>query len=120
MKMITQEILKDKYEEIKQAYLNCDQSHIYAESRVIATIEELMHELREIDQLTVTKLRPMSKADIGDYAIIFLDSGITGFGYKVSNDCDVFIEGRGHFENALGWLPMPIYNPDDVDFPDHD
>ena len=52
MRVITEEILKNKYEEIKQAYLNCDQSHIYAESRVIATIEELMYELRDIDQLT--------------------------------------------------------------------
>ncbi len=64
------------------------------------------------DKIIVTELRPMSDLTLGKQSLIFINDYGFISGYKSSNDNDVI--GNGHYFNgdqAMGWLPMPIYQP---------
>lgn len=79
------------------------------------TLATLKNSLQEIDTLTVSKLRPMCAAKIGNQILIVVDDYGIVSGYKSSNDGDAF--GNGHYfkaDEVLGWLPLPVYEPEGV------
>lgn len=64
--------------------------------------------------LLITELRPMSEAEIGVSCLFYLtDINTTFVGYRMSNDCEIALEGRGIYESGQfsGWIPFPIYQP---------
>ena len=71
--------------------------------------------LKEIDILTVSKLRPIVDAPIDDETILcvgeryntFLKVYFDGVYYKDDHD-DLY--DKGYF---IGWIPMPIYKPEE-------
>ena len=73
----------------------------------------LINELQEIDTLTVSKLRPMCDAKIGNQILLCVDDYGIVSGYKSSNEGDAF--GNGCYfrpDELIGWLPLPIYKPE--------
>ena len=113
MKVITEDVLKNKYEEAKQNYLYCDQMHMYGESRVIAAIEDLMQKMQEIDAVTVAKLRPMCDAPKNGEFLVMLNTE------DDLHECSFALDGRIRIgsmlfrvEYCIGWVPKPIYKPE--------
>lgn len=101
MKVLTEVILRELIRG-----LNIDYEH-----KEIAG--SLVGALQEIDTLTVSKLRPICDAKIGDQIMLVVDDYGIVSGYKSSNDGDAF--GNGHYfkpGHVLGWLPLPIYKPE--------
>lgn len=89
MKAITEERLR-RFRE------TCDPRDRYA-------LDTLIKECQELDTLTVTKLRPMSEAPIGE-PILMKTKLMDGFyATVISDDDDLY--------GCDGWIPMPTYNP---------
>ena len=74
-------------------------------------------DLQEIDQLTVTRLRPMSEAPEDDWFIAYdLDGNLC----QAQRSCDKyirifkdgFIEDWCQSDDFIGWIPLPTYKPE--------
>ena len=68
-------------------------------------------------QIIVTELRPMSEAPKRESVLLVTKINTFVFGYRfgISAEKDMFsIRGAGKYspDNFLGWLPSPIYQPE--------
>lgn len=111
MKVITEERLR----ELAELTMNVDGS---------AALRFASYECQEIDQLTVTKLRPMSEAPrTGEYIRAYFETGYP------KEWCDAVLRWNENFKaweeynrdaneecyqdsNFHGWIPMPLYKPE--------
>lgn len=79
-------------------------------------LEDLLdYECKEIDTLTVSKLRPMSDAPVGvgilvdhDFALALTESKRDVCENKIITSCGIKIG----FSECNGWIPKPIYKPE--------
>ena len=64
-------------------------------------------------QIIVTELRPMSESKKGQYCLCYESEKYGGFEkYIKINDSMVDVNGTEHdIENFLGFIPLPIYQP---------
>lgn len=106
MKVITEKELIEFFKSIYYNKFNQDEIFVMLKTR-----------MKEIDTLTVSKLRPMADAPrdgewflgyykgvVSEYFEILFYSKLSG---KLRSNGDEFNE-----EDVLGWLPMPIYKPE--------
>lgn len=113
MKVITEERLKEIWENfwVKNILVVDLEESIMSECKEIGAIQE------ENGQIIVDELRPMSDAKIGNECLIMIDDYGFVHGYKCSNESDVI--GKNHYfkpGDAVGWIPLPIYRPKDVNY----
>lgn len=106
MKAITEDGYKEFLSEISQ----------FTPDEIFWLAENLSSKLKEIDTLTVSRLRPMVDAPRdGTDVQLANKSGrfIYGCNYGLGNSKWV-IPGIGSYDDNdfLGWLPMPIYKPE--------
>lgn len=105
MKAITEERLRQIRSNFSDAKLMRDQVMILA-------IDRLIDECQEIDQLTVTKLRPMSEAPEKEYILvktISSDSLIEAIVDKANKRIETKYGSERSFAHCDGWIPMPIF-----------
>lgn len=69
--------------------------------------------MKELDTLTVTKLRPMSEIHDGDILVKWIqENGLIGAFYV---DGWVYVNGSNYKpEEFQGWIPIPKYEPEKV------
>jgi len=86
---------------------------------MVGFILALIHECREIDTLTVSKLRPMSEAPRNGKFLVVLNSE------DDFHECSFLSDGRVkigtvaiRYEYCVGWIPKPIYKPEEMICPD--
>lgn len=114
MKVITEERLRERFEESQHKYLKAPLERIYEPNAVMNTLHELIDECQELDTLTVTRLRPMSDAPDHEYSLFVHKEGRRPTeGYK--NDLSIVIDGEPIPSACFaGWIPMPRYEPENV------
>lgn len=111
MKVITEERLREKFEESQHKYLKAPLERIYEPNAVMNTLHELIDECQELDTLTVTRLRPMSEIQEGDILVKWIrENGLRGAFYV---DGWVYVNGSNYKpEEFQGWIPIPKYEPE--------
>ena len=79
----------------------------------------LINELQELDTLTVSKLRPMSEVPRNGKFLVVLNSE------DDFHECSFLADGRIkigtvaiRYEYCIGWIPKPIYKPEEMICPD--
>lgn len=88
----------------------------------VACINDILEEFQELDQLTVTKFRPMSEAPRGEYILLrYKKPNPTGwvegkhYGQTWNGIeqwwADCAVQHEYHF---AGWIPLPRYEPEQV------
>lgn len=115
MRVITEEMLDKKYEDAKQKYAECDMSQMYVFAREITVIEQLITEFQELDQLTVSKLRPMSELTIPYESVLIKikENDLLQEGYVTDEMDHVWIGEMFCLKNECdGWIPLPQYKPE--------
>lgn len=94
---------------IEEYSSKCDRIDLYA-------CYQLMDRCTELDELTVSKLRPMSEAPMDGtvFLAIFEDGDLFRECFYTGEDglfmCDDFDEVADNFK---GWIPMPQYKPEE-------
>lgn len=107
MKVITEEMLLEKFAALYWGTDNCDQ-----------LLEKLLAECKEIGTLEVSKLRPMcDKPIIPDgklqvFVLVYLDH--TDIPTIVS--IDTRLDWPHEAYHGIGWIPMPVYKPEEQSF----
>lgn len=102
MKVITEERLKEVFNILENGML------------LKSLLESLIAECKEIDALTVSKLRPMCDAPIDDETILCVGDRYNIF-FKVYFDGEYYKDDHDDLydkEYFIGWIPMPIYKPE--------
>lgn len=87
---------------------------ILSRNDIPETIEnQLIEECKELDTLTVTRLRPMSDVQEGDILVKWIrENGLRGAFYV---DGWVYVNGSNYKpEEFQGWIPIPKYEPEKV------
>lgn len=90
--------------EQKAKYICNNKDYDYISRKAVEFLLDSSFE--EIDQLTVSKLRPMSDAPKDEYILTFNGSSFTPI--IVRDNYPV-----GIYHKCEGWIPMPIYKPED-------
>ena len=114
MKVITEERLKELRDQFREvSKINSNPLHIEG---MLDMIEIVIDECQELDQLTVTRLRPMSEHNNDTTGILAV--------FKGSRIFDVVWWFNGSFitaqdeiydpEDFVGWIPLPKYEPEQV------
>jgi len=78
-------------------------------------VDELIHECKEIDTLTVSRLRPM--VDLYEHSIT---SNQKLLAYRYGDETPVVLYSISksqlnnlyEYDEFIGWIPMPIYKPE--------
>lgn len=109
MKVIAEERLREKFDHVQLWNMTSTELRNF--------LNEILEECQEIDQLTVSKLRPMSEAPRDESArmlvcLITNNELIQTYRYYARGDSWECTGGFYKDSELKGWIPMPIYKPE--------
>lgn len=75
-----------------------------------SVINTILSECQELDQLSVTRLRPMSDAPVNTWILIY--DGERFFQTKIRANTKLVKLERNESQEYAGWIPLPKYEPE--------
>ncbi len=94
-------------------YISRKRLEEYKKLKIPTHLDELIAECTELDELTVTKLRPMSEAKHDSTRILgFINNEFV----KISSYDKYWSDGDDDYisdDEIEGWIPMPQYKPEE-------